>query len=190
MVRIHLTDGSFFVLHAEVFAREGISAGTPLNPEKVAELLSRSERVLARVRALSLLSRAAHSRKGLERKLASRGFSTEAIREAIERVSELGYLDDRAFAQNWVRSRMSLGKTGWNALYKGLLGKGVARATAEEVMGALCSWDEEMESARRISKGLARDAAIRTLASRGFRSRTIARVLKEKKNTGREAAEE
>jgi regulatory protein len=189
VVRIHLSDGSFFILHAEVFAREAISAGTPLDAEKVAGLLSSSERVFARLRALSLLSRAAHSRKGLERKLASRGFSAEAIRDALARVSELGYLDDRAFAESWVRSRMSMRKTGWNALYKGLLTRGVARAIAEEVVGALCSWEEEIESARQLADGLSPRAAIRRLASRGFRSRTISKVLKEKKETDRGAAE-
>ncbi len=189
-VRIHLSDGSFFVLHAEVFAREGISTGTAMDAEKTAKLLSRSEQVHARLRALSLLSRAAHSRKGLERKLSSRGFSAEAIRSAIARVSELGYLDDKAFAESWVRSRISGGTTGWNALYKGLLGKGVARATAEEVVSALCSFEDEAESAWQLSEGLSPAAAIRKLASRGFRSRTISKVLREKKNADREAAEE
>jgi regulatory protein len=189
-VRIHLSDGSFFVLHAEVFAREGISTGTAMDAARTAELLSRSERVLARLRALSLLSRAAHSRKGLERKLASRGFSTEAIRDAVNRVDELGYLDDKAFAESWVRSRMSIGKTGWNALYKGLLAKGVARAVAEEVVGALCSDEEEIKGARQLSQGLSPAAAIHKLAGRGFRSRTIAKVLREKSDTDPGAAEE
>jgi SOS response regulatory protein OraA/RecX len=189
-VRIHLSDGSFFILHAEVFARAGISQGTVMDPEKTADLLSRSEQVFARVRALSLLSRAAHSRKGLARKLASRGFSAEAIRSALSRVSELGYLDDKAFAESWVRSRMGGGKTGWNALYKGLLGKGVARAVAEQVVSAFCSFEDEAESARQISQVLSPAAAIRTLTGRGFRSRTISRVLREKKNADRSAAEE
>jgi len=161
-----------------------------MDAEKTADLLSRSERVFARLRALSLLSRAAHSRKGLERKLASRGFSAEAIRSAVSRLSELGYLDDKAFAESWVRSRMSSGKTGWNALYKGLLGKGVARATASEVVSALCPFEDEVQSARRVSEGLSPAAAIRKLTGRGFRSRAISRVLREKKDTDRSAAEE
>lgn len=188
-VRIHLSDGSFFVLHAEVFVREGISAGTPLDAERVAALLTRSERVFARLRALSLLSRAAHSRKGLERKLALRGFSAEAIQDAIGRVSELGYLDDKAFAESWVRAHMSAGKTGWNALYKGLLTRGVARALAEQVVDSLFSWEEEVECARQLADGLSPHAAIHKLTSRGFRSRTISKVLREKKETDPEAPE-
>jgi regulatory protein len=178
-VRIHLADGSFFILHAEVFAREGIAAGTDLDPERVSLLLVRSERVFARVRALALLSRAAHTAQGLARKLRARGFSADAVRHSLLRMRELGYLDDRAFAEAWVASRMSLKKEGGKALYGGLLRRGVARALAEEVVAAACTFAEELESARRLSEGLSAPAAIRMLTRRGFRSRTIAAAMAE-----------
>ena len=126
-VRIHLSDGSFFVLHAEVFAREGISAGTPIDPEREAHLLTRSELVLARLRALSLLSRSAQTRQGLTRKLRARGFSAAAVAHAIARVSELGYLDDRAFAESWVQARIAQRRDGVKALTLGLMRRGVAK---------------------------------------------------------------
>jgi regulatory protein len=178
-VRIHLADGSFFILHAEVFAREGIAAGSHLDPERVSLLLVRSERVFARVRSLALLSRAAHTARGLARKLRARGFSADAVRHSLERMRELGYLDDRAFAEGWVTSRMSLKREGGKALYRGLLRRGVARALAEEVVAAACTFTEELECARRLTEGLSPPAAISMLTHRGFRSRTIAAVLAE-----------
>jgi regulatory protein len=183
--RIHLSDGSFFVLHAEIIAREGISAGTPMDPARLADLLSRSEMVFARSRALSLLSRAAHSRRELARKLGARGFGPEAVRQAIARMSELGYLDDRAFAEGWVRSRMAARREGWKALYRGLLRKGITRALAEEVTEASCPFEEELENARLLATGLEPRRVIRLLSARGFRSRTIARVLRDLKGTDR-----
>ncbi len=184
MVRIHLSDGSFFVLHAEVFARAGLAAGSPLDPETRDRLLSRSERVRARLRALQLLSRAAQTRRGLARKLAARGFSAAAIRFALDRMAELGYLDDRAFAESWVRGRISAGREGGNALYRGLLGRGVARPVAQDVVARLCTAEAELECARRLAAGLSRNAAIRRLTGRGFRSRAIAAVLREMPGTG------
>lgn len=189
-VRIHLSDGSFFILHAEVFARAGIAAGTPIDSETRSLLLARSERIFARLRALSLLSRAAHTRQGLARKLAARGFSKQAIRHAIARMSELGYLDDRAFAESWVNSRMSSRKEGAKALYRGLLGRGVARPLAEEVVSGLCPFEKELIGARALAAGLSLNAAIRALTGRGFRSRTIAALLRELKETGRGREEE
>jgi len=189
-VRIALADGSFFILHAEVFAREGIAAGTDLDPERVSLLLVRSERVFARVRALALLSRAAHTAQGLARKLRVRGFSADAVRHSLLRMRELGYLDDRAFAESWVASRMSMKKEGGKALYQGLLRRGVARALAEEVVAAGCSFTEELECARRLSEGLSPSAAIRMLTHRGFRSRTIAAALGEMRGKRLEGPEE
>ncbi len=180
-VRIHLSDGSFFVLHAEVFAREGISADTPIDPEREAHLLTRSELVLARLRALSLLSRSAQTRQGLTRKLRARGFSAAAVAHAIARVSELGYLDDRAFAESWVQARIAQRRDGVKALTLGLMRRGVGKAIAEEVAYAACPPEEELAAARVLAADLAPRAAIRLLTGRGFRSRTIAAVLRELK---------
>jgi regulatory protein len=180
-VRIHLSDGSFFILHAEIFARSRISAGTTLDTERVALLLSQSELVLARLRALSLLSRSAQTRQGLARKLRARGFSAAAVSHALARVSELGYLDDRAFAESWVQSRMGQRREGVKALSLGLLRRGVPRAIADEVASAACPPEEELSAALALTEGLSPRAAIRLLTGRGFRSRTIAAVLRELK---------
>jgi regulatory protein len=178
MVRIHLSDGSFFLLHAEVFAREGLSAGCVLDTETRTRLLARSERVRARVQALRLLSRAAHTRRGLARKLAARGFAAEAIRHAVARMLALGYLDDRSFAESWMRSRLAAGKDGGTALYRGLIARGVARPLADEVVRDMYTHDLEVGNARRLAAGLSRSAAIRRLAGRGFRSRAIAAAIR------------
>ncbi len=103
---------------------------------------------------------------------------------------ELGYLDDRAFAEGWVRFRMSTRSEGWKALYRGLLRKGVARAVASEVVEAGCPFEEELERARRIASGQDPKGAIRLLTARGFRAKAIGRVLKELKGTGRAETEE
>jgi len=178
------------MLHAEVFARSGLRAGSTLDPETRARLVGRSDRVRARVQALRLLSRAAQTRRGLARKLAARGFPAAAIRYALLRMTELGYLDDRVFADSWVRSRMSSGKDGGTALYRGLLARGVPRPVAEEAVSDAYSFEEEIRNGSRLVKGLARAAAIRKLAGRGFRSRAIAAVIRDIPRTAREQPED
>jgi regulatory protein len=189
-VRIHLSDGSFYVLHAETWARSGLDTGSPVDPDTLAQLLTRSERIFARRRALALLSRAAHTRAGLARKLAARGFSGAAIRHAIARMTRLGYLDDRAFAEAWLRSRLSARADGWKALYRGLIGRGVPRQMAADVAREMFSPEAEMESARRLATGLSAAVAIRKLSMRGYRSRAIAQVAREIREKGRPRPEE
>ena len=190
MVRVHLSDGSFFILHGEVFALAGISVGAPLDDRRIANLKSQSESVFARQSALGLLSRAPHTRRGLASKLRARGFDQEAVRQAVARMIELGYLDDRSFAESWMRFRLPHRREGSKALFLGLVRRGVPRDIAEEVVREMCTDDAEMESARLLVEGLAPGAAARRLAGRGFRARIIAGILKEMKGQDREAREE
>lgn len=189
-VRIHLADGSFYVLHAEVFARSGLAQGSPLDPDSLSTLLARSERVFARRRALALLSRAAHTRLGLARKLSARGFSAAAVRHAIARMSALGYLDDRAFAEAWLRSRLEGGTQGWKALYRGLLGRGVPRVLADDVLSAVYPPEEENARALHLAADLSPEQAMRRLTLRGFRARAISAALREIRKKGRSPQEE
>jgi regulatory protein len=189
MVRIHLSDGSFFVLQAEVYARQRLHAGDVLASGRIEALCAESELVAARQKALGLLARAPQSTRGLAQKLAARGFSRTAVDAAVARVTELGYLDDTSFAENWVRSRLAARREGFASLYKGLLARGIPRGTAEAVLCALYDPEAEMESARSVVEGMQSQAAARRLASRGFRARTISRILKEIRRGGREAGE-
>ena len=60
-------------------------------------------------RALGLLTRREHSRRELERKLASRGVTAEEARAAVDRLAGEGWQDDRRFAELLVRSRAGSG---------------------------------------------------------------------------------
>jgi regulatory protein len=84
---------------------------------------------------LNLLSRRAHSRVEVRRKLGRRGYGEEEVESTLSRLAELGYLDDRAFAEGHVRRRSSgLGRL---ALSAELAARGVDRAVADEALGGL-----------------------------------------------------
>jgi regulatory protein len=179
IVRVHLSDGSSFVLHGALVLREGISADRELTPREISSLQSRSEMLFARQSALSLLSRAAHTRRGLALKLQKRGFGARAVQKAVARMAELGYLDDRSFAELWARRRMDSRREGWKALFKGLVRNGVPRELAAETATQVCTDEAELAAAREVAGELPPKKAVSRLTARGFRSRTIARVLRE-----------
>ncbi len=183
---MRLSDGSSFIAPAEVLVGEGLATGLELDAERLADLRSKSGIVLARSKALALLSRAAHTRRALSRKLQARGFGDEAVRSAVARMAELGYLDDRAFALDWARARVPSRAEGWKAVYRGLLARGVPRQVAAETATEVCTDEAELEMARRAAGDLSPRAAAARLSARGFRARTISRVLRE--IAGRRAA--
>jgi regulatory protein len=100
---------------------------------------------------LRLLARRAHSRVELLLKLTRRGYEGAAIRAALGRLQELGYLDDQAFAHSFVRRRGSV--RGPRALSAELAARGVDRA---EVDTALADFEEaeQVASATRIAERL------------------------------------
>ena len=71
----------------------------------------------------------------VRRRLTSAGYRPDLVEGAIERLSELGMLDDDAFARAWVESRDRARPRGERAIRQELALKGVDRATVDLVLG-------------------------------------------------------
>jgi regulatory protein len=142
--------------------------------------------------ALRFLSYRIRTREEVAGKLLEEGFSEPVIARTLERIARLGYLDDRRFAQAWVRSRMMLKGYGREVIWRELLQKGVSKGVIEEVLTD--GENDEEEAARRsLAKRFTRRApakepgrepdlrekAYRYLYRRGFRSELIRSVLKK-----------
>jgi regulatory protein len=87
----------------------------------------------------------------LQRKLRLRGHSPEEIESALARLKELGYLDDRSFAQSLVRRRGAA--RGPMALSAELAARGVDRAQADAAVASFDP-DAQLASATRLAERL------------------------------------
>jgi regulatory protein len=78
----------------------------------------------------------ARSRSVMEvrRRLTGAGYRTELVEGAIERMLELGMLDDEAFARAWVESRDRARPRGERAIREELRVKGIDRAVIDQVL--------------------------------------------------------
>jgi len=70
----------------------------------------------------------------VHRRLTSAGYRPDLVERAIERLSELGMLDDDAFARAWVESRDRARPRGERAIRRELGLKGVDRSTVDLVL--------------------------------------------------------
>lgn len=70
----------------------------------------------------------------VRRKLTRLGYQQELVNGAVERLAELGYLDDEAFARSWVESRDRARPRGEHALKRELQLKGVDRTVIDVVL--------------------------------------------------------
>jgi len=100
---------------------------------------------------LRLLARRAHSRVELLLKLTRRGYDSGAIRAALGRLAELGYLDDQSFARSFVRRRGSV--RGPRALSAELAARGVDRAQVDTAIAEFGE-AEQLAAATQIAERL------------------------------------
>ena len=101
------------------------TAFRPPPPIEPGEAPSDPENV-ARILVLRRLDAAPRTRVELERYLAQRGIPDDVACAVLDRFTEVGLIDDRAYAQGWVSSRHGTRGLGKRAVAQELRRKGVA----------------------------------------------------------------
>jgi len=131
-------------------------------------------------RALGLLARRAYTEAELRKKL--KAYPEPEVEEAIRRLKNWGYLDDRAFAERFVAARKD--RFGPHRLRQELFRRGVEGAVVEEFLPE----EDEAETAyallsRRRSRYRGEKArAVRFLLSRGFSLEAALRAFERLQN--------
>lgn len=104
---------------------------------------------------LTSLTATAKTRHQLAELLAKRNIPDEVAESVLDRFVEVGLIDDRAFARNWVLSRAQTRGLARTALSRELKQKGVAPDLIAEALEELTYEDEEAQ-ARRLIEAKAR----------------------------------
>lgn len=137
-------------------------------------------------KAVQLLAARPHFRRELEAKLRQRGFPSEEIEEALDRLTDQGYLDDHAAARSLVESRAAKGE-GRARLRAELARRGAPDEAIEEALSELTDEDDlprarEAAEAWRRKGGSDPRALARHLDRKGFSRRAIVAVLHAESN--------
>lgn len=133
----------------------------------------------AKEACLRLLAVRARSRAELGTRLADKGFAEDVAEPALDRLTEVGLIDDSDFAMQWVQSRHTYSGKGRQALADELRRKGVPSEIATAALDTISTDDEHIRATemvrrklRTIPAELARDTKIRRLvgmlARRGY----------------------
>ncbi len=105
----------------------------------------------AREICLRALERRMQSRRELELKLARKGVEAAVAAEVLDRLAEVGLVDDAAYARALIASRQRTRPRGRRALLAELLGKGVSAGVAEAVLAETVESEDPAEAARRAA---------------------------------------
>lgn len=144
---------------------------------------------VARTIALRRLTIRAHTRHELDKALQAKNVPQSVKEAVLDRMQEVGLVDDATFAVDWVASRQQRRHLSRRALKRELEVKGVERGDIDRALENV-DRDAELASARKLVErkraamsALARDVQQRRLAGllsrRGFDSAVITRVLSD-----------
>jgi regulatory protein len=182
---VRFDDGTYINLDIAYANGKGISEGMEIDDETSIKMEDESDSIRCTSRALYYLSQSDKSVKKLKEKLIRAGFEERFVNSSIERLKELGYVNDDEYALKMARKcyeealsyRMSIDK---------LVGSGISRDKAKEV--CVFSHEEEQEKIKRLlnskyslKMGTAEDIqkTAAALGRRGFGFSDIREVLKE-----------
>lgn len=125
-------------------------------------------------RALRWLNRREHSAFELRQKLVRLGGEAQAVKSVLEKLEQQQYLDDRRFAESYLRSRLPRG-LGRVRLKQELAQRGIKADLAELALNAIELPDESQVALqlaqRRAELGKSEDSTMRFLFRRGFSSK-------------------
>lgn len=139
-----LEDGTILRLSENEVIDFALYAGKELSEEESAALQDSVRRSALKGKTIELLSRKPQSRKEVERKLAQWEASEEEATALCDRMEELGYLNDAAYAVTVVRHYSAKGY-GERKLRDELYRRGVPRDLWDEALQQAGSPDEAID---------------------------------------------
>jgi len=144
--------------------------------------------------ALKLLERTRRTRRDLERRLKEKDFDAATIAATLDRLTEVGLIDDVEYARAWLAGRWGRKPSGWRRLVQELRAKGISEEDAErarELLSERGSAPDEVGSAAklvaqarkryaRLEPQAQRQRLYALLARRGYDGDVIRRALELK----------
>lgn len=206
--QLFLDGAPFVVIHAALVENFGLRLGLEIKAEVIEKLIAADEVMRAKNYVLRLLREAqdddavdeaedsrptlkskTYTKSEVEHRLAREGFSEEAIETAIEELIDSGHIRDRKYAENWVVRRQKSNPRGKTLLKHELLGKGIDRETAEQVVAqveteneallALQIAQKRVKQYQRLPIHVAKRRLHGFLARRGFGPEIVRQVLEQ-----------
>ena len=182
-------DGEYVAsLGAEAVVRMNMKTGAAVNQSALDAAVLEDNIQYAFDCAASLLSHSMRTRGELVQRLHEKGIADAAIEPAMDKLAAYGYVDDAAYAKEFVQSAVSVGRWGRIAVSHRLQEKRLDRALIDGAMEAYTDEDERRNARRQLDslmKGTTGDAhklrqkAFAALTRHGFSYNTISSLFSE-----------
>lgn len=178
-------DGEFVMnLDTRTLIENRFDVGREIDDDDLHEIINLSNERRAKEKALWLISYRDHSKKELTDKI-KRTCDEESAEKAVERMEELGLVNDRVFAERYARKLLFTKHMSKTAASYELALKGIDRELADEILDSIDVDEREQirevieKKYRNISDEKIKRRAFSALQRLGYRFDDIRAVLEE-----------
>ena len=183
-IALRLDGKAWLRVEPEALGELGVAQDDEIDDMRRSAVEDTLARVRARLFVVRSLAARMQSEAEIERKLAARDIAPEIAREAIERVTEYGYIDDTSLAGQLARGMQARGYGRRRADHK-LRARGIPRALADSALDATYGGHDEVTLAREalgrraVGDDAERRRAVAFLARRGFSAGAAWRAVRD-----------
>ncbi len=128
--RIYIDEEPAFILYKGELRQLGINEGEEMSEVTYGEITERILPKRAKLRAMNLLKSRTYTEKQLRDKLKDGEYPENIIEEAIEYVSSYNYINDRRYAEEYIRIHLT--DKSRMRIKQDLIGKGISSETIAE----------------------------------------------------------
>lgn len=130
---------------------------THSRPPSISEPAEAKREEQAKALCLRLLTARARTRAELEAQLAKRGYPEDVSAQVLDRLGDVGLIDDADFAEQWVRSRRERAGKGRRALVAELRTKGVDDEVINAALDGIDAGAERVRAEELVQTRLRRE---------------------------------
>ncbi len=178
-----------FGVEEETLIKFGLFKGTELSNEEIKKIQKEDEKNRAISLAIRFLARRLRTEKEVKQKLLKEGIEEETIAVVINRLIEMGYLNDDFYAEAFTNTTKGISKKGPKIVTRELQKKGVQLETIKEALDDY-SQEEQVSNAleiaqkyinrqQSVSEKIAKQKAQVFLMQKGFDGEVISLVMQQ-----------
>ncbi|QQE76215.1 RecX family transcriptional regulator [Brevibacillus composti] len=191
----YIGDELVFSVHEDILVKYQLMKGTEIDQAFLQEVLLAEEEHRAYLLALRYLGIRPRTSKQIASYLKEKGYPQEIAETIVSRCQQMGYLDDQAFARQWVSERMRLKQRSPLMLKMELQQRGIDKDLAEHALRGVTSEDELSAARVLVEKKLRRHTGeldrneeqkiLAMLYRKGFSQSVIQAIRRELGSYGR-----
>lgn len=145
-------DGEYsFGVYENVLIKYGLRKGMKIEEDFLEDVLKKEEQECANNYALRLLNFKMRTSNEIKQRMREKEYSDEIIEKTIDYLYYLNYLDDREYAQKFIKDKSNLKKMGKERIKRELYAKGVDDEIIKEEIENIVDEEDEYETAMELA---------------------------------------